>query len=149
MRKLLAILALAGLLFAANDVLIVGNATAITGDFTTFWSDTITTHVDSGLVHIKFSRPVFNVIVTSINPAGDSGYCSVYGGTIKAVMANYVGKATSHTDGTARAYWTHTVGDNSEADTIKFYMGIRDIWYQAAKGGTADSTCILLIKGVQ
>ena len=147
MKKLLKLLALVGIfgvaLYAADDVYTVGGSAAVTGDWKVYYEDTFTTHVETLKTVVEWDKPIYNMFITSLNAAGDSGYASI--------EVNDVIKVPSYSDGgshhTTSPYATYSIGDNSEADTLKLYMGIKKITITPTKGGTADSTVLLHIKG--
>lgn len=133
----------AGLVYAADDVYIVGGTSAVTGNWKSVVFDSFTTHVDTGRTIIRFSAPVYNLMVTSLNAATDSGYITV---EIKDVvkLPYYVDGGGHHT---TSPYTTYTIGDNSEADTLKLYMAVRELWINCYKGGTADSSTTIKLWG--
>jgi len=143
LKSLIVLGVFVGLVYAANDIYTVGSASAVTGDWNIFVADSFTTHVDSGKTVIEFAEPIYNLYITSLNAASDSGYLSV--------EVNDVVKLPRYTDGgsghTTSPYATYTVGDNSEADTLKLHMGVRKITMTPTAGGTADSTVLLKLWG--
>ena len=144
MKKLLLGLLLSALLvFGANDVKIVGNTALIEKEFTEILIDTFTITLNQGDVRYTFHRPWYNVFVTKINCVDDSTHGEVWTSTkvVGLENANSVGQA----------YLKHTVGDNKEADTVKFYIGIYDLNFSPTKGDStaADTFWTVEVRGVR
>lgn len=104
--------------------------------------DTITFHVKNGVDTIDLGTDYWNFYFLSLNASTDSGYIIL---TYDAV------KSIDHTAATARALKADTIGLDSGNDA--FYIGsgfgLRKFYVTPKKGGTADSTCKVIIKAVR
>jgi hypothetical protein len=132
----------ASALFAANDHYVVGNASAVTNTWTEFVIDTFSVTENQPATEWTFKR-LYNVQITTINPAACSTGVAVW--TEDGIFG------FENTPSVARTYSKVTLGLNSEADTLSYYMGINNLWMEGVLGdsGAVDTFCLIELRGVR